>query len=140
MRTADSCVTLEPLPGGLGARGQICTSRCVQPRLLRAHASIKRRRNRWVSNTISMRGATISRQELCPELVTDHDGPKLENGQDIRARVNTEPSSAGGRYRGINSGEKPAPLPRYSFCESCMTISSNRFAGLNESLLPLRII
>src|SRR4029077_4861605 len=95
MRTADSCVTLEPLPGGLGARRYFCPSRCVQPRLLRAHASIKRRRNRWVSNTISMRGVPISRQELCPELVTGHDGPKLENRQVIGARVNTEPPRAG---------------------------------------------
>src|SRR6266403_1715160 len=95
MRTADSCVTLEPLPGGLGARGHLCTSRCVQPRLLRAHASIKRRRNRGVSNTISMRSAAISRQELCPELAADHGGPKLENGQAIRARVNTELQAPG---------------------------------------------
>jgi len=95
MRTADSCVTLEPLPGGWGARGYFCPSCCVQPRLLRAHASIKRRRNRWVSNTISMRGATISRQELCLELLTDHDGPKLENGPAISARVNTELPSPG---------------------------------------------
>src|SRR6266850_1339210 len=140
MRTADSCVTLESLPGGLGARGHFCTSRCVQPRLLRAHASIKRRRNRGVSNTISMRGDTISRQELCPELEADHDGPKLENEQAIGARVNTEPSRAGGLYRGINTGEKARSFAALQFCESCMTISSNRFAGLNESLLPLRII
>src|ERR1700693_2406991 len=110
MRTADSCVTLEPLPGGLGARGHFCTSRCVQPRLLRAHASIKRRRNRWVSNTISMRGATISRQELCPEFVVGHDGPKLENGRAIRARVNTEPSSARAHYRGVIPEKRTAPL------------------------------
>src|SRR6266853_2799956 len=136
MRTADSCVILEPLPGGLGARGYFRPSRCVQARLLRAHASIKRRRNRWVSNNISMRGAAISRQELCPELVTDHDGPKLENRQAIRARVNTEPPGAGGLYRGINTGDKARSFAALQFCESRMTISSNRFAGLNELSLP----
>src|ERR1700719_2373561 len=111
MRTADSCVTLELLPGGLVLEVISAHLACVEPRLLRAHASIKRRRDRGVSNTVSMHGATISRQELCPEVIAGNGGPKLENGPAITDRVNTEPSSVGCYFRGVNTGAKACFLP-----------------------------